>query len=245
MNKELFIIAESLQNLLVAHATGSTENDSEYKEHRTKLLSNPATKEICPDFLKTNRNLSQFWQFIKGKFQHYSERKTFIWESFAPLLNSLEVNESSPSDKIISTKLKSVDDSFIHIEWEKALKRKDDDPEGAITSARTLIETVCKFVLDESKVIYEDTLDLPKLYKLTAKNLNLAPDQHLEPIFKQILGGCQAVVEGLGSMRNKLSDSHAKNRGQVRASERHAELAVNLAGAMSIFLLDTYYQRKH
>lgn len=85
-----------------------------------------------------------------------------------------------------------------------------DDPEGAITSSRTLIETTCKYILDELKITYKDDIELPKLYKLTAENLNLAPDQHTEQIFKQILGGCQSVVDGLGALRNKLSDSHGK-----------------------------------
>jgi hypothetical protein len=89
-------------------------------------------------------------------------------------------------------------------------------------------------------VNYKDDLELPKLYKMTAENLNLAPDQHTEQIFKQILGGCQTVVEGLGALRNKLSDSHGKKSSQVKPTSRHAELAVNLAGTMTTFLLETY-----
>lgn len=38
-----------------------------------------------------------------------------------------------------------------------------DDPEGAITAARTLLETVCKHILDERGVDYEADADLPAL----------------------------------------------------------------------------------
>ena len=50
---------------------------------------------------------------------------------------------------------------------------------------------------------YKDDIELPKIYNLTTDNLNLAPDQHTEQIFKQILGGRQTVVEGLGAGRKK------------------------------------------
>ena len=61
--------------------------------------------------------------------------------------------------------------------------------------------------------------------------------QHTEKVFRQVLGGCTAVVEGLGSLRNKLGDAHGKGRLPVKPAPRHAELAVNLAGAMATFLV--------
>jgi len=44
------------------------------------------------------------------------------------------------------------------------LERRATDPEGAITAARTLLETVCKHILDEKGEPYEDGIPLPKLY---------------------------------------------------------------------------------
>jgi len=40
--------------------------------------------------------------------------------------------------------------------------------------ARTLIESVCKHILDETGITYSDKDDLPKLYKETAKQLRHA-----------------------------------------------------------------------
>ncbi len=67
--------------------------------------------------------------------------------------------------------------------------------------------------------------------------------QHTERVFKQILGGCQAVIEGLGSLRNRLSDAHGKGKAGVKPAPCHAELAVNLAGAMATFLIATWEAR--
>jgi hypothetical protein len=68
--------------------------------------------------------------------------------------------------------------------WSKALSRRNQDPEGAITVARTLLETVCKRILDDIPVTYSDKEDLPKLYSMAAKALNLAPDLHTEEPIK-------------------------------------------------------------
>jgi hypothetical protein len=63
-------------------------------------------------------------------------------------------------------------------------------------------------------------------------------------LFRQILGGCQTVVEGLGALRNRHSDAHGKGITATRPAARHAELAVNLAGTMATFLLQTWESRK-
>jgi Abortive infection C-terminus len=125
------------------------------------------------------------------------------------------------------------------------LERRASDPEGAITSARALLETVCKHVLDDLGIGYDESADLPKLYRLTSEALKVAPSQHTEHVFKQILGGCTAVVEGLGSLRNRLGDAHGGGRSRVKPAARHAQLAVNLAGAMTSFLVATWEARKN
>jgi hypothetical protein len=158
--------------------------------------------------------------------------------------DQLEGKGRVPADDQVSDVLSRFDVQNVHAIWQKALERRKDDPEGAITSARTLLEAVCKHILDEAGVPYEDAADLPKLYKAAAAQLNLAPSQRTETIFKQILGGCTAVVEGLGALRNRLSDSHGKGPKVAKPDTRHAELAVNLAGSMATFLIETWEHLK-
>ena len=207
------------------------------------VLSNSALDPLLPKFLRTCRNLAQFWQFIKFKFGTYAERRNYIWEEFRPILAAIEQGSLAPSDSVVTQTLQKFDASHVQGAWSKALERRSSDPEGAITSARTLIESVCKHILDESGITYDDGLDLPKLYKLTAETLKLAPSQHTEQVFKQILGGCTAIVEGLGSLRNRLSDAHGKGKIGSKPASRHAELAVNLSGALAIYLLATWEAR--
>lgn len=240
---ELFDQTEALQNLLISHATGGNEDDAEYVRLRQMMLSNSALEPLLPRFLRTCRNLAQFWQFIKFKFSTYAERRNYIWGEFSPILEALERGALAPSDKVVTETLEKFDASHVQAAWSKALDRRSSDPEGAITSARTLIESVCKHILDESGAAYDDAADLPKLYKLTAETLNLAPSQHTEQVFRQILGGCTAIVEGLGSLRNRLSDAHGKGKIGSKPASRHAELAVNLSGALATYLLATWEAR--
>lgn len=237
---ELQTKIDTLQNMLIAIATGGSGDEDEYKKLRAELIINSEIKNKLPDFLQTNRTTGQFWQFIKFKYSTYAERRNYIWTEFSGALNYLETKQIGILDDSTTKTIDKFNQEYINSEWLKAQERKLDDPEAAITTARTLVETTCKFILDNLGITYKDDIELPKLYKLTADNLNLAPDQHTEQIFKQILGGCQTVVEGLGALRNKLSDSHGKKATQTKPTARHAELAVNLAGTMTTFLLETY-----
>ena len=233
--------AEMLKNIVTTCAEGGERDDSrDYATIRMLFLRDSKISEKLPRFIKTCRNLPEIWSFIKPKFAHYHERREFIREEFDPLLAMLETEARSPSDALISETVQNVSSTYIQDVWKKALERRATDPEGAITAARTLLESVCKHILDAKSVPYDDSADLPKLYTLTSKQLNLSPSQHTEQIFKQILSGCHSVVEGLGALRNKHSDAHGKGMTATRPAARHAELAVNLAGTMATFLLQTW-----
>jgi hypothetical protein len=233
---------ETLQSLLVARATGfvNFQAEAEYTELRNSLLVDAKVAAMLPSWVRTTRTLDQFWPFIKHKFPSYAERREYIWAEFQPVLDHLDGVGASPSDAGVTQAIAKFDGAHIQGAWHKALERRTTDPEGAITSARTLLESVCKHILDASGAPYEDGGDMNKLYRQTAERLNIAPTQHTEQVFKQILGGCTAVVEGLAAVRNRLSDSHGKGKAAVKPAPRHAELAVNLAGALAMYLLATW-----
>lgn len=188
-------------------------------------------------------------KIVKGIFRKYpveyfsdeeQGRKRAVYSRFRAIIERLEKTSSRPSDDVVSAVIERYDADYVREVWQRALERRAEDPEAAITAARTLLESACKHILDDLDVEYDDKFDLPKLYSLTAKHLNLAPSQHTEQVFRQVLGGCQAVVEGLAYVRNRLSDAHGKGRRPVKPAPRHAELAVNLAGTTATFLIQTW-----
>ncbi len=237
--------AESLQAMLISLATNGGCVPSDYQVLRQHFVESQAYINLLPSFVRTCRDTNQFWQFIKFKFKTYQERRDYIWKEFIPLMDFIEGKNQSPADAAISDVLKSFDEDGVHAVWLKALDRRIADPDGAITISRTLLETVCKHILDELKISYNSkNIEMHELYKLVAKELNISSDQHTEVIFKQILGGCSAIVSGLGNLRNKLGDAHGQGKAQVKPAPRHAELAVNLSGTMAIFLISTWNNHK-
>lgn len=215
-------------------------HDADYVTLRREVLDHLGSRNFIPDFVRTCRTLSTFWSWIKGQAPTYERRRVIIRQAFQPLLDALETVDGAPSDLAISEALESFDGEGVHRAWAKALDRRSSDPEGAITMSRTLLETVSKRILDASDTPYSDNDDLPKLYHAAAEQLRLAPNQHTQPIFKAILGSCQNIVNSLGTLRNKIGDAHGQSGRPVRPSARHAALAVNLAGTVATFLIETY-----
>ena len=233
-----------MEGILVDAATGGSLVDDTYEHLRRELMNDHEIKSLLPDFVRTHRSLRAFWPFIKNEAATYAERRQIISAAFTPLVDILEGQNSAPVDSVTSDTLQLLDTEHVHAVWSKALSRRTNDPEGAITLARTLLETVTKRILDDLSLDYTNKDDLPKLYAKAAKVLNLAPDQHSEEPIKAILGSVMNLVNGIGTLRNRLSDSHGKGGSlPVRPSPRHASLAVNAAGAVATFLVETHREK--
>lgn len=234
-----------LEGILIARATGGDADEHVYQFLRREFMNDPSLSNLLPSFVRTYRNLSAFWPYIKREAETYAERREIISKAFTQLLDFLEDRNSAPGDHIASDALATFDLDGVRVVWDKAIARRNTDPEGAITMARTLLETVTKRILDECGVVYSEKDDLPKLYAKTSAVLNLAPNQHTEEPIKAILGGATNLVHGIGTLRNRLSDSHGRGgKLPVRPSPRHASLAVNTAGAVSAFLVETHLEKQ-
>jgi len=233
-----------LQNGLIARATGNQfdGDNAEYGRLRRDVLADPVLVQLVPTFIKRCSDVGQFWAFIKYERSTYQERRDLIWTAFRPLIEHLESKDRSAGDDSVAAALRRFGAGAVQSTWQKALARRASDPEGAVTLSRTLLESVCKHVLDDSGVSYGGA-DMPKLWALASEQLNLLPSQHEEEAFRRILGNCQAVVEGIASVRNRVGDAHGRGRKPVRINARHAELTVNLAGAMASFILNTWLER--
>jgi hypothetical protein len=139
--------------------------------------------------------------------------------------------------------LMAINSQSVMDDWSRMLAAAETDPEDAITAARAVVESTCKSVLEELQIPYEDKWSFGRLYKETARALQLSPRGYREQVFKQILGGMFSVTNGLAEVRNAFGDAHGKGKRPVRATPRHARLAVNAAGTLAVFLLETLEAR--
>ena len=124
---------------------------------------------------------------------------------------------------------------------EKKLVEKDFD--GAITNARTLVEEVLLEIEERITGQREkNNGDISNLYNRVKKLINFDSAQEgLNDSLKQILQGLNSIVIGIGKLRTKASDSHAR---EYKPNEHHAQLAVNSAMTFTTFIIESYsYQQ--
>ncbi|OGQ97552.1 MAG: hypothetical protein A2521_10205 [Deltaproteobacteria bacterium RIFOXYD12_FULL_57_12] len=231
-----------LYNILEAQATGGAGDEAAFLNlHRYFCQSQ--YRDVLPQWLPPMFALGQFWGFIKPKFGTYAERRTYLGQEFAPLIQACR-NAGQPVGELTAI-IKNFGSDTVNAEWKKMLARATTDPDGAVTMARTLLESICKHILDKYGIAYAGDASLTELYRDTAKQLNISQDQHDEQIFKKILGGCSGVVDGLQRLRGKHGDAHGKGQGHAFVLQpRHAMLAVNAAATIALFLIDTFDARK-
>jgi hypothetical protein len=234
---------ENFQEKAVGLATGAKVSYEEWEEARALILSYPELLRALPPWVSSCRYGSMYWQFIKQTAETYAERRQFIWSSLAPVLDLIEAGADQPVAITLEALLRSCTSQAVTDTWLRIQARRETDPEGAITAGRSLLEATCKYVLDSRKVDYSAAEDLPKLYGKAANAMNLGPQSHKEEVFKQILSGCVSVANGLAALRNAFGDAHGRAASQPKPSQRHADLAVNLAGALAAFLIATYEER--
>lgn len=145
-------------------------------------------------------------------------------------------------ETVHATRIQDIDFEYIQEQLDKCDEKLGaGDYDGVITNARTLVENICLYILDMTGTQYDHKGNLPKLYKQTAKVLNMDSSQHTEQMFKQILTGFVSVINGLASVRNIHSDSHGKSsQSYHKPAKRHAIFIVNSAKAVAEFLYSSY-----
>jgi len=246
-DSDTFEAARDLLHLMIVRVASSNPKVArhEYEQARTTVLTDPAARKVAPECVRRCRTPDEVWSYVKARdLPTYESRRQFLREEFDPVLSMLERFESSPLDDLVNVTADHLDSASVSAAWRKAIERRSSDPEGAITAARSLLESTCKTILDDRNKAYSDRDDLPALYKLVQKVLHLAPSDHTEAQFRAILGACTTIVKELGSLRNRISDAHATGRTVYRPADRHAALAVNLAGSMALFLMETHEIRE-
>src|SRR5690606_29241167 len=87
------------------------------------------------------------------------------WLSGSPVYKVRPTALGSPADDAISQALADFDPDTVHARWTQALDRRDTDPAGAITLARTLLEDVCKWIIVEAGETCGEKDALPVLYR--------------------------------------------------------------------------------
>ena len=164
-----------------------------------------------------------------------------------------DISQRLLSGKVNLTNIKSTATSFNLNYIENQIRRIensiDSDPDLAIGTSKELVESCCKTILTERSVQFEDKSDdLPKLVKLTLKELNLMPESIQDSakgsdIIKRILSNLSSVLQGIGELRNKYGTGHGKEGSAKGLSPRHARLVAGATATIVHFIFETHKER--
>lgn len=123
------------------------------------------------------------------------------------------------------------------------------DPALAIGTAKELVETCCKTILEARGISFSKSVELSDLIKLTTKELKLSPDgirssARAADTIKRLLSNLGTITQGLAELRNQYGTGHGKAAGSKGLDARHAKLAVGAASTLAVFLAETHNEQQ-
>lgn len=158
------------------------------------------------------------------------------------------LDRSAPVTAGLAGRLAVFDMDTVQADLERAIKNCDADPEDAVTSASSLLESLCRSILFEMRIPLPEKKDLGSLYKAVREPLALSAARDDLPTeisndVRAILGGLTTVVQGVAALRTHAGDAHGRERGHPKIDGRIARLALHTASAAAVFLLETWEKR--
>lgn len=124
----------------------------------------------------------------------------------------------------------------------------ESDPDLAIGTAKELIETICKGILQQRGEAIDAGWDVPQLTKATVRTLGLLPDgisdatRGAETI-RILRSGLASIAGRLAELRNMYGTGHGKSPDTKGLQPRHARLAVGAAATLATFFFETHLAR--
>ncbi len=149
----------------------------------------------------------------------------------------------APVTEELDERLRLLDYDSVDTSFREALAQAESNPSNATKEACSLIESVCKCILDEIGEPYPRKDDIQGLVKALSAKLNLSPARtDIEQDVKQILGGLITVTNGIGALRTH-EGAHGKGKGVVPIDSRIARLAIHAASTIALFYIETWQKR--
>ncbi len=117
-----------------------------------------------------------------------------------------------------------------------------ENPGLAFDLAKTLIESVCRTVLDERSIAFSEDDDLPTLFKTASHSLPFLPPEasgeaEIRKSVAQTLNGLHTAIQGICELRNQCGfASHGAGTSRPAMESVQALLAAEAADAIVGFL---------
>ncbi len=137
---------------------------------------------------------------------------------------------------------------WMHREIVRMEQAVETDPDLAIGTAKDLIESCCKSLLEKIHGERPDDSDFPDLVRQTVKALKLTRNDISDAskgaeTIRVLLSNLSAITRGINELRNLYGTGHGRSGGHRGLEPRHARLVVTAAVGFVVFVADTYEQR--
>jgi hypothetical protein len=164
------------------------------------------------------------------------------------IVSRIETGAVPPALTRLSGTAQTLNFDTVSRDLKRALDTAHTDPESAVTSACSTVESVCRSIILELGGELPNKKDIKGLFNAVKKPLGLSPDRkdldtEIADDVRKNLSGLATVVEGIGALRTHGGDAHGRERGYVRIDPRIANLSINTASTVALFLIETW-QRK-
>ncbi len=120
------------------------------------------------------------------------------------------------------------------------------DPDLAIGTAKELVETVCKTILQDLNGEFDTSWSLGRMFKAANESLGMSSfgdDAHPEAV-RRITGGLNTVVAGLSELRNEFGTGHGRVASSTSLDGPMARMAVGAASTIAFYLFERYNEIK-
>lgn len=135
-------------------------------------------------------------------------------------------------------KIKTIDRTYITDLSGRALKDiQEQHYDSAITKARTLLEEVFCFVIEQRGDVVSSKGDINKLYKQVKELFNMHQNKDTDVRINALLSGLEKILSSIAEMRNANSGAHGVGAKRFSINDYHARLFVNSATTMADFIL--------
>lgn len=237
---------EQINELIELSLSGRYNDKNRYQQIRSKMIKSTDLGLNIPEPIKECNTLSSLISRLQSEsnYDDSEYQRTELEEDTVEIENSIDGELINGASVYIFEELSGIDIKALNNQWRKAYTRCNYDPDGAITAAKTLLESTMMIILDESNIEYKENSSTPSLYRLTSKVLNLDPSNRENGIVKKALGGCATLVNFLCEIRNEFGDAHGNaSKVTIYPSQEIARLVISLSGHLSIWLLKRYKGR--
>lgn len=208
----------------------------------SEFLKYMFSKERFSDELRNLNNVKEIEErynyIIKAVIDKINSILYFNGIELCNINNQYIIKKIDEQITIEAPNINSIDIEYVKDISARAIKDiEENNYDSAITKARTLLEEVFCYVIENKGNTPSDSGNIQTLYKQVKDLYNMHTNNEMDVRIKKLLSGLEIIVQSLAEMRNNGSDSHGLGSKRIEVKSHHARLCVNSASSMAEFIL--------